>query len=112
MEAFLHNLKNGNGRVLDLRSRENAAPFLKKYPDQWLNIPQEELAGRLDEIPEDTTLNLICGSGARSYEAQRLLRFHGNSHTRNVQGGIGLLKATNPEFFSENHISGISPVQD
>jgi len=112
MEAFLQNLKNGNGRVLDLRSRENAAPFLKKYPDQWLNIPQEELAGRLDEIPEDTTLNLICGSGARSYEAQRLLRFHGNSHTRNVQGGIGLLKATNPEFFSENHISGVSPVQD
>jgi hypothetical protein len=31
----------------------------------------------------------------------RLLRFHGNFHTRNVQGGIGLLKATDPEVFSE-----------
>ncbi|MFH0995112.1 MAG: FAD-dependent oxidoreductase [Pseudomonadota bacterium] len=98
MEAFLQNFKNGNGRVLDLRSRENAAPLLIKYPGRWLNIPQEELAGRLDEISEDTALNLICGSGARSYEAQRLLRFHGNTHTRNVQGGIGLLKVIDPEI--------------
>ena len=101
MEVFLQNLKNGQARVLDLRSRENAAPFLEKYPNQWLNVPQEELSGRLSEIPADAELNLVCGSGARSYEAQRLLRFHGNSRTRNVQGGIGLLKAMDPQMLSE-----------
>jgi len=42
--------------------------------------------------------HLICGSGARSYEAQRLLRFQGTTRTRNVQGGIGLLKAIKEDF--------------
>jgi NADPH-dependent 2,4-dienoyl-CoA reductase/sulfur reductase-like enzyme/rhodanese-related sulfurtransferase len=77
---------------LDVRAPAQAEPFMDKYPGAWINVPQEQLAERIAEIPEDKDLVVICNSGVRSYEAQVRLDQLGRPRTRNLQGGIGALK--------------------
>lgn len=97
--TFLKLFKTKKAKVLDVRSAVQAGPFVAKYGDRWQNIPQEELSGRIAEVdPDEDTLYLICGSGPRSYEAQLLLRQKGIMNTRNIQGGVKMLKSTDPDF--------------
>ena len=77
---------------LDVRGPANAAPFMERYGDRWLNIPQETLSRRIEEVPRDKRLLLVCNSGARSYEAMRQLDRAGIDNTVNVQGGVAVLK--------------------
>lgn len=77
---------------LDVRGPANAAPFVERYGDRWLNIPQETLNRRIEEVPRDKRLLLVCNSGARSYEAMRQLDLAGINNTVNVQGGVAVLK--------------------
>lgn len=78
--------------VLDVRGPANAEPFVEKYPDVWVNIPQEQLRNRINDVPADKDLILICNSGVRSYEAQIALDHLGVGRTRNLQGGVGAMK--------------------
>ncbi len=77
---------------LDVRGPANAAPFVERYGDRWLNIPQETLTKRIEEVPRDKRLLLVCNSGTRSYEAMRQLDRAGIGNTVNVQGGLAVLK--------------------
>jgi len=54
-----------------------------------VNIPLDELRGRLDEIPQDTVVAASCQVGIRSYIATRILRQHGKT-VRNISGGYKL----------------------
>jgi NADPH-dependent 2,4-dienoyl-CoA reductase/sulfur reductase-like enzyme/rhodanese-related sulfurtransferase len=78
--------------VLDCRGWGNAEPFVQKYPEIWKNIPQDELQQRLDEIPTDRQLILVCNTGVRSYEAQIALDQAGLGNCLNLQGGVAALK--------------------
>ena len=101
---FLKEFKENKIRVLDVRSPVQAGPFVEKYGRQWLNINQDELRFRLADVPRDEPLLLVCGSGPRSYEAQLLLRSLGiNNDTKNIQGGIGMIMFSDPEFAPEGH---------
>lgn len=80
-------------RVLDVRSKIQADPFVKKYGDRWINIPQEKLRERIDEVPKNEDICTICGSGPRSYEAQIVLGAKNITQTYNVQGGYGMIIA-------------------
>jgi NADPH-dependent 2,4-dienoyl-CoA reductase/sulfur reductase-like enzyme/rhodanese-related sulfurtransferase len=102
VKEFLRLFKKGKARVLDVRSTVQAGPFVEKYGDQWVNIPQEELPDRLSDIPSGT-LSLVCGSGPRSYESQLFLREKGYKKTKNVQGGIGMIKYSDPDFSPKEH---------
>lgn len=96
---FLEEFKNKKTRVLDVRNPLQAGPFVEKYGDQWINIDQGELRSSLDKVPTDEPLLLICGSGPRSYESQIVLRDRGiNKNTRNIQGGIGMVLMSDPDF--------------
>jgi glyoxylase-like metal-dependent hydrolase (beta-lactamase superfamily II)/rhodanese-related sulfurtransferase len=53
-----------------------------------VNIPQAELATRLDELPHDRPLLLICRTGARSLRAAQFLRQVGFDQVVTVDGGI------------------------
>lgn len=86
-------------RVLDVRSAAQAEEYTQKYGARWQNIPQEELSLRLDELSNhEGPTYLICGSGPRAYEAQLLMRRHGFDETYNVQGGMKMLQASDPDF--------------
>ena len=83
---------SGECICLDVRGPGNAGPFVEKYPDFWINIPQDELRDRLDEVPKDKELLLVCNSGVRSYEAQIALDHLKHGQSRNLQGGVAALK--------------------
>jgi len=79
---------------IDCREKPNAEPYLAAYPGVWHSIPQGQLSRRLDEVPRDRKIVLVCNSGARSYEAFVILAHAGYKNVVNVAGGMsGLTKA-------------------
>jgi NADPH-dependent 2,4-dienoyl-CoA reductase/sulfur reductase-like enzyme/rhodanese-related sulfurtransferase len=84
--------ERGEVCFLDCRGWGNAEPFVKKYPGLWLSIPQDQLRDRMDEVPRDKRLVLICNTGVRSYEAQLMLDRMGVRESVNLQGGVAALK--------------------
>jgi NADPH-dependent 2,4-dienoyl-CoA reductase/sulfur reductase-like enzyme/rhodanese-related sulfurtransferase len=77
---------------LDCRGSGNAEPFVQKYPEVWKSIPQDQLGQRLDDVPRDRQLILVCNTGVRSYEAQIALDQAGLKNCLNLQGGVAALK--------------------
>lgn len=95
---FLVEFAAGKAKVLDVRGAREASPFIKKYGDKWINIPQAELRRKVEFIPKDDPLFLLCDTGPRSYEAQVFLNSKGIQNTRNIQGGYAMIKVIEPEF--------------
>lgn len=60
--------------------------------ERWLNIAQETVKQRLEEVPKDKRLVVVCNSGVRSYEALRQLENAGVCEAVNLQGGVAALK--------------------
>lgn len=52
-----------------------------------VNITLDELRTRLDELPRDRDIHVICRSGQRAYYATRILLQNGFS-ARNLSGGM------------------------
>lgn len=86
---------------LDVRGPANAAPFVARFGDRWLNIPQETLKDHMADVPRDKRLVVVCNSGVRSYEAIRQLEAAGICRTSNLQGGVAALKKTGMIRFEE-----------
>ena len=83
---------SGDTLFLDCRGWGNAEYFVNKYPDCWKSIPQDELRDRMEEVPKEKRIVLICNTGVRSYEAQVTLDEMGIRDTYNLQGGVAALK--------------------
>ncbi len=91
-KCFLEECRD-DALCLDVRGAANADPYVAHFPDRWVNIPQETLKYRMEEVPRDKNLFVICNAGGRSYEALRQLNTAGIHNAANVQGGvIGLKK--------------------
>jgi NADPH-dependent 2,4-dienoyl-CoA reductase/sulfur reductase-like enzyme/rhodanese-related sulfurtransferase len=86
------NREQENILCIDCREWGNAEPYVTKHPEFWKNIPQGQLRDRLAEVPQDKKVLLICNTGGRSYEAQRILHAAGRRDTLDVPGGMGLLR--------------------
>ncbi len=74
------------GYLLDVRSPGEVAKGAIKGS---VNIPIDELRGRLDEIPKDKDLYVTCQVGMRGYLAARILEGNGIS-VKNLDGGYHL----------------------
>lgn len=79
-----------NAFLLDVRNPQefaiyHTAPIGSNRP---VNIPLEELSSRLDEIPPDRDIVVICTSGRRSEKARDLLTQAGFRRVTSVSGGI------------------------
>ncbi len=98
---FIEEFKQGDTKVLDVRDTKEVKPLIEKYGDnKWINIPQAELSERINEVPTDEHLCLLCNTGPRSYEAQIVLENNGILNTRNIQGGYGMILVIDKEFIS------------
>ncbi len=73
-----------NGFLLDVR---NPPELAVENVSGALNIPLPELRERLDELPRDQEILIICRSGQRAYYATRILLQNG-FQARNVAGGM------------------------
>lgn len=85
--------------AIDVRDAAEAQICTEKYPERWLNIPHPKILNRIDEIPREDPICLVCGTGTRSYECQVLLNQKGFTNICNVQGGYTTLVAVDPELF-------------
>ena len=83
--ATARKLVSDGALLLDVRTpTEYGAGHL---PDA-VNVPVDQLARRLDEIPQGRDIVVYCRSGARSAHATQLLRDAGFQNAWNVNGGI------------------------
>lgn len=73
--------------VIDVRIPES---FNTKTIEGAINIPIETLRNRLDEIPKDKKVILICNSGYTSYLASRILIQNGFNNVYSFMGGMKL----------------------
>jgi rhodanese-related sulfurtransferase len=74
----------GTGFLLDVREPVELA--VENVPGS-LNIPIGQLRARLDELPRDREIHVVCRSGQRAYFATRILLQNGFK-AKNVSGGM------------------------
>ena len=78
---------------IDTRVDRDAGPMVNEFAPRLVNIPQDEIAERLNEIPTDKPVVLICNTGLRSFEAQLDLAGKGRKgNIRSVPGGWSSVK--------------------
>jgi rhodanese-related sulfurtransferase len=73
-------------QVLDVRSAAEVAKAPLHPTASILNIPIDELRGRLAEVPRDKAILTSCASGQRGYYAARILMQSGFEGVRNLDG--------------------------
>lgn len=69
---------------LDVRTR---AEFAFGAIPGAINIPLDELRGRIDELPRDKDIHVYCAIGLRGYLALKILTGHGFTRVTNLSGG-------------------------
>lgn len=79
--ALLPTLRQRGGLLLDVRS---VAEFAAGHAPGTVNIPLDELARRLNEIPANAPVVVACASGTRSGMARLLLRRNGYREVYNI----------------------------
>lgn len=82
--ASWDDLETTEAMILDVRS---AAEFAQGHIPDAVNIPLEELRGRIDELRPDRPCWLVCGVGQRAYYASRVLMQH-EFDVRILPGGM------------------------
>ncbi len=78
--------------VLDVR---NLGEYAQGHVPGSLNIPVDELRGRLAEVPRDKTILVHCKVGFRGHLAARILLENGYPEVFNITGGYLSMQATN-----------------
>ncbi len=76
-----------DGLLVDVRTH---AEFANGTIPGAINIPIDELRGRLGELQKEKRIYIFCQIGLRGYLAQRILVQNGYENVRNVSGGYGL----------------------
>ncbi|MFN8630153.1 MAG: rhodanese-like domain-containing protein [Chloroflexota bacterium] len=71
--------------LVDVRERDE---FMRVRVEDCLFIPMSTLGVRLDEIPKDRPILVMCASGSRSQSATAYLRQAGWEDVGSVAGGI------------------------
>ena len=76
--------------VLDVRE---PVEYAQGHVPDALNLPQADLAVRLDELPRDRPLLVICQAGYRSLRAAQFLKQVGFDNVATVRGGTDAWRA-------------------
>lgn len=81
--AMLPQLKAEGATLVDVRS---AAEFASGSAPGTINIPLNELGGRIAEIPKSSPVIVGCASGSRSGMAKLMLKKSGYTQVYNIGG--------------------------
>ncbi|MDD6211258.1 MAG: FAD-dependent oxidoreductase [Bacteroidales bacterium] len=90
--------------VLDVRTKEE---FAFGAIAGAVNIPLDEVRGRLPEIPSDREVYVYCSVGVRGYLAQRILMARGFADVKNLSGGYRTYSAATAPI-----VNPVSPVSN
>jgi rhodanese-related sulfurtransferase len=86
-----------DGTLLDVRELDE---WQAGHAPEALHIPMSELAGRLDDLPADKDVYVICRSGGRSARVTAYLNGNGWEAT-NVDGGMQSWQAAGKPLVGE-----------
>ena len=116
----LRDLDYSNTVLIDVRTAEehNLGSI-----ERAINIPVDELRGRLDEVPKGQKIVVFCGTGHRSYFASRILVQSGFEDVFNLSGGSvtsehATQKQSNEDIFAgdtvgkDDHIYQVDPAKN
>ncbi len=86
-DAFLALPKSGADApfVLDVRTPEE---YVAGHVPGAVNIPHDQLAARLAEVPKDKDVVLYCRSGRRAALAAEVLAGSGYAHLQHLEGDM------------------------
>jgi rhodanese-related sulfurtransferase len=70
--------------LLDVREPEE---YARGHLPGAVSLPQAELASRLDELPRDRPILVVCESGSRSRRSAQFLTQMGFARVANISGG-------------------------
>jgi NADPH-dependent 2,4-dienoyl-CoA reductase/sulfur reductase-like enzyme/rhodanese-related sulfurtransferase len=98
----LKNLTHTNGAVVVVDVR-NPSEIARSGPiaANAVNIPLNDLRGRLEELPRDKHLIVSCATGQRAYYACRILMQNGFEHVDNLGGAYMTFHAVHPDERAE-----------
>ena len=92
---------SGDFMLIDVRE---PTEFASGHIPEAINIPQAELATRLDEIPRDKPVLTICQAGSRSFRSAQFLAQQGMSQVQSVRGGTQAWREANFPIEFEDHV--------
>ena len=86
-----YNMYQNGAFVLDVRTQEEWNEF--HAPNTTL-VPLDQLASRLNEIPRDREIVVVCRSGNRSQEGRDILLNAGFEQVTSMTGGLNEWRAS------------------
>jgi rhodanese-related sulfurtransferase len=89
----------GDAALVDVREPEE---FANGHVPGALNLPQADLATRLDEVPRDRPVFVICQGGFRSLRAAQFLSQCGITDVVSVKGGTEAWRGAGGELIRES----------
>jgi rhodanese-related sulfurtransferase len=78
--------------ILDVRSQEEWDEF---HIAGSTLIPLDQLADRVNEVPKDRDIVVVCRSGRRSQSGANILQNAGYTHVSSMSGGLNAWNAAN-----------------
>lgn len=72
---------------IDARPAKAGQAVQARHPE-WHSIPLEEIAARINEVPRDRPVALICNTGLRAYDSLLILARNGITDVVNSTGGM------------------------
>jgi len=100
-EAFKA-VNQGEAIMLDVRE-ENELDYESIPLDEVIYHPMSEIMDRLDHIPKNKTIIVVCPGGVRSSKVANLLQIQGYKSVANLDGGLIMWKIQGLPF--ESHLS-------
>jgi glyoxylase-like metal-dependent hydrolase (beta-lactamase superfamily II)/rhodanese-related sulfurtransferase len=91
--------RSSGAAIIDVREPEE---FASGHVPGAANLPQADLATRLDEVPRDRSVYVICQGGFRSLRAAQFLSQRGFSDVASVKGGTEAWRAAGREVVLES----------
>ena len=86
-----HDRANNNIFFIDARPAKAGKAIQEQFPD-WHSIPLEEVRARVNEVPKDRPVALVCNTGLRAYETLLVLARNGVTDLMNSMGGMQAVK--------------------
>src|SRR5262249_40963248 len=87
-----------NAAIVDVRE---PSEYVNGHVPSAVNLPQADLATRLNEVPRDRSLFMICQGGFRSLRAAQFLRQCGFTDVVSVKGGTEAWRKAGGELIRE-----------
>ena len=72
---------------IDARPAKAGQAVQARHPE-WHSIPLEEIAARVNEVPKDRPVAIICNTGLRAYDSLLILARNGITDVVNSTGGM------------------------